>query len=232
MKKYEPNQEKIEERLSELLDVLTADERKELMSHMSICEYKKNETIYAEGETPQQLLCLVKGKAKIYKAGIGRIQTLRIVQAVEFFGFRAAFSGQAFITAAAAFEPSVIIKFPLSVVEKLIKGNSQLGWFFIKKLATALGKSDERTVSLAQKHIRARLADSILYLKECYGLLPDGQTLNCYIRREDMGHLSNMTTSNAIRTLGVFDAEGVIALSGRKIKIIDEEQLRHISSLG
>ena len=104
MKKYEPNQEKIEERLSELLDVLTADERKELMSHMSICEYKKNETIYAEGETPQQLLCLVKGKAKIYKAGIGRIQTLRIVQAVEFFGFRAAFSGQAFITAAAAFE--------------------------------------------------------------------------------------------------------------------------------
>ena len=87
----------------------------------------------------------------------------------------------------------------------------------------------------ARPTVRSSLLPSAVasfFMKECYGLLPDGQTLNCYIRREDMGHLSNMTTSNAIRTLGVFDAEGVIAISGRKIKIIDEEKLRHISSMG
>jgi hypothetical protein len=41
-----------------------------------------------------------------------------------------------------------------------------------------------------------------------------------------------MTTSNAIRTLSTFVAEKVIALDGRKIKLIDEEKLRKISKLG
>jgi len=41
-----------------------------------------------------------------------------------------------------------------------------------------------------------------------------------------------MTTSNAIRTLSNFVSEGVIAVSGRNIKILDEEQLRKISKIG
>ena len=41
-----------------------------------------------------------------------------------------------------------------------------------------------------------------------------------------------MTTSNAIRTLSSFAAERVIAIDGRKIKIIDEEKLRRISKIG
>ena len=50
--------------------------------------------------------------------------------------------------------------------------------------------------------------------------------------REDIANLSNMTTSNAIRTLSTFVAENLISLDGRKIKIIDEEQLRKISKIG
>ena len=41
-----------------------------------------------------------------------------------------------------------------------------------------------------------------------------------------------MTTSNAIRTLSLFAAERLIAIDGRKIKIIDEEELKKISRIG
>jgi hypothetical protein len=41
-----------------------------------------------------------------------------------------------------------------------------------------------------------------------------------------------MTTSNAIRTLSQFAMEGLIALDGRKIQILDEEELTRISRLG
>ena len=41
-----------------------------------------------------------------------------------------------------------------------------------------------------------------------------------------------MTTSNAIRTLSTFVTEHIIALDGRKIKIIDEERLKKISRMG
>ncbi len=50
--------------------------------------------------------------------------------------------------------------------------------------------------------------------------------------REDLANLSNMTTSNAIRTLSTFVAEKILTVDGRRIKIINEAQLRKISKFG
>ena len=86
----------------------------------------------------------------------------------------------------------------------LVSQNNDLGMFFIRQLSIDLGIADERTVNLTQKHIRGRLAESLLFLKESYGLEEDGSTLSIYLSREDLANLSNMTTSNAIRTLSNF----------------------------
>ena len=87
-------------------------------------------------------------------------------------------------------------------------------------------------MNLTQKHIRGRLAESLLFLKDSYGLEEDGATISIYLSREDLANLSNMTSSNAIRTLSSFASERIIAMDGRKIKLIDEDQLRKISRMG
>ena len=48
----------------------------------------------------------------------------------------------------------------------LLTQNNDLAMFFIKQLSVDLGIADERTVNLTQKHIRGRLAESLLFLKE------------------------------------------------------------------
>ena len=50
--------------------------------------------------------------------------------------------------------------------------------------------------------------------------------------REDLANLSNMTTSNAIRTLSSFVQEKIIIVDGRRIKIVNEQALRNISKFG
>ena len=95
-----------------------------------------------------------------------------------------------------------------------------------------LGKSDTRTVNLTQKHIRGRLAESLLALKDQYGLDEDEATISMYLSREDLASLSSMTTSNAIRTLSDFQQEGMISIDGRKIKILELDQLLRTSRLG
>ena len=85
---------------------------------------------------------------------------------------------------------------------------------------------------MTQKHIRGRLAESLLFLKDNYGMEADGATISIYLSREDLANHSNMTTSNAIRTLTNFVSENIISIDGRKIKIIDEAHLRRISKLG
>ena len=233
MIKKELSDAEISESISEMWYPLNDEQREYLVQNFTIQKYKKNETIYCEGETPTHLMCLLNGKVKIYKAGVGgRSQIIRMIKPVEYFGYRAFFAKENFVTAASAFEPSTICMIPMTAIMKLLSENNKLAMFFIRQLSVDLGIADERTVNLTQKHIRGRLAESLLFLKDSYGLEEDQSTLSIYLSREDLANLSNMTTSNAIRTLSNFAAERLITIDGRKIKIIDEEKLKKISKIG
>ena len=223
----------VQPKLSAITDLLTDEQREACLQQLNIQVYRKNELIYAEGDVPHYLHCLISGKVKVFKEGVGgRAQIVRVVKPVEYFGYRAGFSSQNYVTSAAAFEPTTIVRFPLKVMVSLLQENAKLGWFFVQRLSANLGQADERTVSLTQKHIRGRLAESLLFLKDSYGLEEDGCTLSIYLSREDLANLSNMTTSNAIRTLSMFAAEHIVAIDGRKIKLMDEAKLQKISRIG
>lgn len=231
-RKQEPQLKSIEEVL-DLWTVLTPEQLAYLKENYEVQKYKKNQIVYCEGDTPTHVLCLVSGKVKIFKSGVGgRSQIVRMVKPFETFAYRAMFAEENFVTGASAFEPSVIYAIPKEVIKNLISQNSQLAWYFIHALSVDLGIADSRAVSLTQKHIRGRLAESLVFLRDNYGVEEDGATLSIYLSREDLASLSNMTTSNAIRTLSNFVTEHIITLDGRKIKIIDEEQLRKISKIG
>jgi CRP-like cAMP-binding protein len=218
--------------LSEVWRVLGEEERDILRTHSKILNFKKNEMIYCEGDEPRDMMCLLKGKVKIYKDGVGRCQIIRMIKPVQYFAYRAGFAQEPYLTCASAFEACTVCIIPLDVVEQLIFCNPNLAMFFIKQLSIDLGIADERTVSLTQKHIRGRLSESLLFLRDNYGLEEDGATISVYLSREDLASLSNMTTSNAIRTLMMFVSEHIIAIDGRKIRIIDEDRLRKISRRG
>ena len=233
MNKKELTDKEIAECIPDIWQPLTNQQREFLSQSFIIQKYKKNETIYCEGETPMHLMCLLSGKVKIYKEGVGgRSQIIRVIKDKEYFAYRAYFAEGNFVTAAAAFEPCTICLIPMPAIMKLLKENNELALFFIRQLSIDVGISDERTVNLTQKHIRGRLAESLLFLKNTYGLEEDESTLSIYLSREDLANLSNMTTSNAIRTLSNFATERLITIDGRKIKIIDEDKLKKISKIG
>ncbi len=219
--------------IPEIWALLDDKEREIVKENARIVNFKKNEIIYCEEEIPKDLMCLLKGKVKIFKNGVGgRSQIIRMVRPVQNFGYRAYFAKEPYVTNASAFEASMLCCIPMEIIESLVMSNTKLAMFFIIELSTDLGIADERVVSLTQKHIRGRLAESLVFLLESYGLEEDGATISIYLSREDLANLSNMTTSNAIRTLSTFVDERIISLDGRKIKIIDEERLRKISKIG
>lgn len=223
----------VSEDLAAIWSFLDSDEKRRITDSFSIHNFSKNQIIYAENEEPEHLWCLLKGKVKLYKDGVGgRCQILRLIRPVQYFGYRAYFAEETYNSTAAAFEPSVLGSVPMSLVEEMINNNRKLAWFFIHELSRNLGGSDTKIVNLTQKHIRGRLAEALLVLLDSYGFEEDGQTLRIYMAREDLANLSNMTTSNAIRTLSGFVAEKIIIVDGRRIKILKESQLRKISKFG
>lgn len=204
-----------------------------IQKNLTVRSFKRNELIYQENETPTHILFLVNGMAKIIKeCGMGRSQIVRIIKEQSFMGFRAFFAHECNTTSAIALEDSTVAALPLDTMVELIELNHGITNYFISELATTLGETDSRFVTLTQKHIRGRLAETIIALKANYGIENDGKTLNVIMNRYDLASLSNMSTSNAIRTLSSFATEGSIEISGRKIRILNEEELAKISRLG
>lgn len=223
----------ISEDFSAIWKRLSHDEKRLITDNFVVHHFKKNQLIYAERDEPIYLWCLLSGKVKLFKDGFGgRQQILRLYRPIQYFGYRAYFAGEPYVSSAAAFEPSTIGTLEMNIVEQLINENRDVAWFFIKELSKHLGGSDTKIVNLTQKHIRGRLAESLILLRENYGFEDDGQTLKIYMAREDIANLSNMTTSNAIRTLSNFAQEKIITIDGRRIKILNEPMLRNISKFG
>ncbi len=227
------HQTAIMESLAPITNLLTEEQIKELLENIRTKKFKKNEVLYKEGDVSQYFHCLINGKVKVCREGIGgRSQIVRIMKPVEFFGYRAYLANENYITSAVAFEPATLYLIPMQIVDKWIKNNQLLANYFVRLFAVELGISDRRVVNLTQKHVRGRLAESLLFLKETYGLEEDHHTIAARMSREDLASLSNMTTSNAIRTLSAFSSEGILSVDGRKICILDEQRLKKVSKIG
>ena len=219
--------------LNAVWDYLTPDEKEYIDQHIFSKNYRKNEVIYREGDPTDHVVMVVRGTVRLTKEGVGqRLQIIRLLKPYDTFGYRSAIAGDCHSTAATALENTVLYYIERDAFLSVIKQNITFCYAVLVAMSKDLGISESQTVNLTQKHIRGRLAETLLTLRKTYGLEGDGVTIAMYMAREDLANMSNMTTSNAIRTLSQFASEGLISLDGRKIKLLDEPQLTRISRLG
>ena len=219
--------------LNPLWETLTESERMMLSENVEIIHYEKNEIIHNDGDESQYMWMLLRGKVRIFKEGIGqRQQIIRLLKPYDIFGYRACIAHEAYNSSASAFEACTVYRLDREHFNQLIQSNGALCYQVMLMMAKDLAFSEIQTVNLTQKHIRGRLAESLLLLLKNYGYEDDGQTLAMLLPREDLANMSNMTTSNAIRTLSQFAQEGLLSIDGRHIRILDEKELEHISRLG
>jgi CRP-like cAMP-binding protein len=212
---------------------LNQKDKEAIAKHHILTILNKGEFLFKEGEKPHGLICLASGKVKVFKVGVGgREQILKMVRQQGFIGYRAMFSDNTWSVSAAAIENSAICVFEKNYLVNILKKNAALALKFIKVITEELWFSNDRIVSLTQKHVRGRLSESLLMLRDTYGYEADGKTISISLSREDIANLSNMTTSNAIRTLSNLASEGTIEIKRSKISILDNSCLEHISEVG
>jgi len=209
---------------------LSQKDREALLGHLTSARIKKGGYIFSENEKFRGIICLVSGKAKIFRPGIaGREHILKLVKPGDLMGLQVLHSDGVWSSSALALEDSVVIIIDRHFMTRLLKNNAELAFNAGRLLAADLSHSYNKMVSLTQKHVRGRLAESILMIATIYGYQDDGMSLTASLSRNDIAHLSNMTTSNAIRTLSSFANEGIIRIKRRQITILDLPELTRIS---
>jgi CRP-like cAMP-binding protein len=218
---------------SSILRGLSQEEKELLDHHHQVINFRKGEIIEGPESKLRAPVCLASGKAKVFRIGAGnREQIIKMLRPLNFISYRPLFSDTNSIFSAVAIEESAVVVFERNSLNKILKQNAEMAVRFMRAMSDDLLFSNNRLVSLTQKHVRGRVAESILLLRDTYGVEADGRTLRVVISREDLAHLSNMTTSNAIRTLSGLVSEKILDTAGRKIIILNSDRLEKISESG
>ena len=209
---------------------LNQKDKEAIVQHHTSHKIKKGGYLYREGEKARGVICLVSGKAKIFRTGVaGREHIIKMLKVNDMTGFQTLFTESIWPDSAVAIEESIICTIEKQCLLRILRNDTDLSMKISKVLSEELRYSYDKMVSLSQKHVRGRLVESLLMLCKIYGFEADGKTINARLSRNDLAHLSNMTTSNAIRTLSTLAVEGNIKIKGKKITILNFDNLEQIS---
>lgn len=94
-----------------------------------------------------------------------------------------------------------------------------------KLISNDLKKAEDKIISLSQKNVRERMAETLLFIKATYGMEEDNKSLNVRLTREELADYIGTSTESVIRLLSEFNAAGIISLEGKKILILEHDKL-------
>lgn len=194
--------------------------------------YNKRENIYFEGDNPNMVYLIKKGKVKTVKLGPeGKEFIVGIYEKGEFFGYIAVLEDNIYPDTAIAAEETELLLIPKADFLVLINSDLQLGRHFIRLLANDISDIEERLMTLAFNSVRARVAGVLLQLKKKYQHKKDSNTCTLRLSRDDLAGLIGTTTESLIRTLTDFKHENIVDTDIGEIKILDATALEKIRLL-
>jgi CRP-like cAMP-binding protein len=117
----------------------------------------------------------------------------------------------------------------MEIINQLIRQNAEFASGMIEDLCLKSMMVHNKLVSLAQKKMPGRLAETILFFAdEVY----KSDEFDIVLSRQELGEMTNMAKESVVRILKELETSGVVKSDGSDIKIIDKEKLVMISERG
>ncbi|OFX20543.1 MAG: Crp/Fnr family transcriptional regulator [Bacteroidetes bacterium GWA2_31_9] len=210
---------------------LTDYELEELIFEDNCNSYKKGQIVYHEGNRARGFYFVNSGIIKVFKTGFeGKEQIIRFAKAGDIIGYRSVLSGENVCTSAKVNEDAVLCFINSESLFFLLKHNSQFAIDLLKLVSNELGEANVFITEIAQKTVKERLAETILYLKSSFGI-DNENYLNINLTREELANIIGTATESVIRLLSDFKNENLIEIKGRKIKLLNVTALQKIASI-
>lgn len=205
----------------------------EELDREKVCySFKKGQVVFHEGTRAYGLYCISSGKIKISKNGDdGKEHIYRLAKPGDLIAYKAILSDGLYSASAVALEDADLCFIPKEKFVKLLGTDSGMSMEFIRLLSQELGRAEMKVAHLAQKPVRERLAEAILFVKETYGVDADGETLSARLTRDEIANIVGTATESAIRLLSEFKKDGILELEGKKIRVLDHKRLTAVANL-
>ncbi|HEX9150444.1 MAG TPA: Crp/Fnr family transcriptional regulator [Flavobacterium sp.] len=201
--------------------------------HLSDCKtsrtIKKGEVIFEEGENVNGIYCIKDGVCKLTKLSPnGKDHIVKLVTKGELLGQRSMISEEPVNLSAVALEDMEVCFIPKTEVMSFFDHNNQFSMNVMKTICGDLKEADDSMVNLAQKTVKERLAETLLYLHNTFGKNEDN-SLKVQLSRDELASMIGTATESCIRLLSDFKKLGLIELSGKKIVLKEINKLKKLA---
>ncbi|MFV8375589.1 Crp/Fnr family transcriptional regulator [Flavobacterium sp. LB1P71] len=211
------------------LKALTKDELLKLSDCKTSHTIKKGEVIFEEGENVNGIYCVKNGICKLTKLSPnGKDHIVKLVTKGELLGQRSMISDEPVNLSAVALEDMEVCFIPKSEVMGYFDKNNQFSMNVMKTICGDLKEADDHMVNLAQKTVKERLAETLLYLDDTFGKNEDN-SLKVQLSREELASMIGTATESCIRLLSDFNKLGLIELTGKKIILKEINALKKLA---
>ena len=206
---------------------------KEELLRMAECKtsytIKKGEPIFEEGDVTNGIYCIKDGVCKLSKlSDKGKDQIVKLVKPGELLGQRSMISDEPANLSAVALEDMEVCFIPRSEVMQFFTQNNQFSMNVMRTICDDLKGADDHMVNMAQKTVRQRLGETLIYLEETFGKNEDG-SLHIQLSREELAGMIGTATESCIRLLSELNKSEYIELIGKKIKLLDKNKLKRLT---
>ncbi|MBP6759734.1 MAG: Crp/Fnr family transcriptional regulator [Flavobacterium sp.] len=211
------------------LKALNKDELLRIAECKTSRTIKKGEPIFEEGDVVNGVYCITSGICKMSKLSAnGKDQIVKLIKAGELLGQRSMISDEPANLSAVALEDMEVCFIPKTEILTFFDTNNQFSMNLMKTICGDLKETSDHLVSISQKTVKERLAETLIYLQDNFGKNSDG-SLHIQLSREELAGMIGTATESCIRLLSDFNKLGLIELSGKKIILKDIAKLKRIA---
>lgn len=215
---------------SNIFKALTEKELHFLVDKKQQIKYNVKETIIKQNTSSTFVICMRDGLAKVSIEGDrGKNLIVKIIGRGDFISGGGLFNGNVQHFTISAITPVTCCLIDAGKLTNLFAENNQFAIELLRNHTKQNNYLLSKLVSLTQKYMPGRVAETLLYLKnEIY----KEQKFSVDLSRQELADMSNMTKESLVRILQQFKESKVIKTQGSEIEILDEGSLFHISKNG
>jgi len=191
--------------------------------------FKKGETIFKQNALSSNIIYLQTGLVKLMIEGPQRIQILRLKKAPCYLGLPTTMGDKINNYSAVALEPVSACFIDINVFKRLLRINPDFSYEIIIELCKNELKQFQRCVKLVQNEIYGRLAGNLLYFAdEIY----ESKEYILPLSRSEIADMVCTSRETVSRILNSLAQDGIISISGKRVKILNKSLLEKISEKG
>ena len=202
-------------------------EFKKLSENRPIRTFKKRDILFMEGQIPNDLYFIEVGKLKTYKVNYeGKELITGLYGEGEFVGYVPLLEDKPYNENAIVLEDLRVSLIPKSDFLTLIYSSKDVARKFISILSNNLDDMEKRLLDLAYQSIRQRVASTLLKMNENIQKVRNDGIIN--VARKDMANIVGTALESLNRTLSDFREEGLIEMTGKGIRILNQQKLERL----